>query len=614
MRKTATLLLLLTFLNTQISFAQKQANRWYFGMFAGLDFNSGAPVPVLDGMLNTAEGSSSIADANGQLLFYTDGITVFNRIHDTMPNGIDLMGDISSTQSALIVQKPNSTNLYYVFTTDADGGTDGFRYSIVDLTLDGGNGDVSAKNIFIKNFPTEKISGVGNSNGTGVWVMTHDWGTNGFYAYFLSDTGLNMTPVVSNVGTVHSSSNFQNTFGQMKFSPNGQKLVLGIGYQGIAELFDFDNTTGVVTQPVTFNLGYSLRGVEFSPDNTKFYTTRYDNLNDVYYLDQFDLSAGNDSQIIASKFPLSNADVQAQLQLGPDGKIYMAKFNTPFLGVINAPNALGTACDFQDNSFLLDSTFGGLNLCGLGLPGFVQSYFKQPPVAGFGTDDTLICPGECVTFTNLSFNKTNQWFWSFPGGIPDTSSDENPTNICYPSPGFYTVSLITGNGVSFDTLTIGGYVKVRQLPSVSISVNGDTMHVYNGVSFQWFLNDNPIQGETDNDFIADSVGSYTVEITDSFGCVATSSPIIIAGVENLFSTQSLKIFPVPAIDYVRITLPDNIQSAVSIHNILGQEMKNATAETGSTHVRMDISSLPDGYYLVKCSAAGKVWTKGFVKR
>src|SRR6186713_3346857 len=103
MKKTATLLLLVTFLSTQFSFAQKQANRWYFGMFAGLDFNSGAPVPVSDGMLNTAEGCSSIADANGNLLFYTDGITVFNRVHDTMPNGFDLTGDISSTQSALIV-------------------------------------------------------------------------------------------------------------------------------------------------------------------------------------------------------------------------------------------------------------------------------------------------------------------------------------------------------------------------------------------------------------------------------------------------------------------------------------------------------------------------------
>ena len=614
MKKTATLLLLLTFLNTQISFAQKQANRWYFGMFTGLDFNTGVPVPVLDGMLNTAEGCSSIADANGQLLFYTDGITVFNRIHDTMPNGFDLMGDISSTQSALIVQKPNSTNIYYVFTTDADGGTDGFRYSIVDLTLDGGNGDVSVKNVFIKGSPTEKISGVGNADGTGVWVMTHDWGTDGFYAYFLSDTGLNMTPVISNVGTVHSSSDFRNTFGQMKFSPSGQKVALGIGYQGIAELFDFDNTTGMVTHPVTFNLGYSLRGVEFSPDNTKFYTTRFDNLNDIYYLDQFNLAAGNDSLIIASQFPLSNADVQAQLQLGPDGKIYMAKFNTPFLGVINNPNALGNACDFQDNSLLLDSTFGGLNLCGLGLPGFVQSYFKARPEAAFTSGDTLICPGTCVSFTNLSLNETNQWHWSFPGATPDTSSQENPTNICYPAAGFYTVSLITGNGVGFDTITVGGYVKVRQLPSISLSVNGDTMHVYNGVSIQWFVNGNPIPGETGNDFIADSAGSYTVAITDSFGCVATSTPVIVAGIENISDASSLKIFPVPANDYVRITLPDNAEGTVSIQNILGQEIKNAVGEAGSNRVRIDISSMPNGYYLVKCSAGGKIWTKGFVKR
>ncbi|MES2620006.1 MAG: T9SS type A sorting domain-containing protein [Bacteroidota bacterium] len=612
MRNIFTLLLLITIV--QISSAQKQANRWYFGMLAGLDFNSGAPVPVYDGMLYTAEGSSSIADSAGNLLFYTDGITVFNRIHDTMPNGFDLMGDISSTQSALIVQKPGSTTLYYIFTTDADGGSDGFRYSVVDLTLDGGNGDVSVKNSLIKISPTEKISGVGNNDGTGVWVMTHDWGTDGFYAYFLSDTGLNMTPVISNTGTVHSLSNFQNTYGQMKFSPSGEKLALGIGYQGLLEIFDFDNSTGIVTHPISVSMGYSLRGVEFSPDNSKLYTTRFDNLNDIYFLDQFDLMAGSDSLIIASQFLLSNADVQAQLQLGPDGKIYMAKFNLPFLSVIANPNALGMASDFQDNALSLDTTFSGLIASQLGLPGFVQSYFKSPPVAAFTSGDTMICPGGCINFASLSLNQPTEWHWRFPGANPDTSSLENPQNICYPQSGFYPVTLITGNAVGYDTVTVNTYVTVRILPPVSISVNGDTIIVYNAVSQQWYNNGNIINGATGSQYIADGPGSYTVQITDSFGCEATSTPIVITGIDNVFGSQLLKTYPTPAENFLQVAIPDNGGTAtnMSIHNVLGEEIMQLKP-TGKNS-KIDVRDLQAGYYLLRVNTTKGILTARFIKK
>jgi len=67
-------------------YSQKEANIWYFGENAGLDFNSGVPVALLDGQLNTREGCATISDKNGNLLFYTDGITVWNRSHKIMQN------------------------------------------------------------------------------------------------------------------------------------------------------------------------------------------------------------------------------------------------------------------------------------------------------------------------------------------------------------------------------------------------------------------------------------------------------------------------------------------------------------------------------------------------
>ena len=100
------------------AFSQKEANIWYFGDHAGLDFNSGVPVALTDSQMFTHEGCAVLSNSAGQLLFYTDGKTIWNKNHQVMMNGTGLMGDFSSTQSAIIVPKPSSSTLFYVFTTD----------------------------------------------------------------------------------------------------------------------------------------------------------------------------------------------------------------------------------------------------------------------------------------------------------------------------------------------------------------------------------------------------------------------------------------------------------------------------------------------------------------
>src|SRR5438552_12793283 len=133
--------------------AQKEYNVWYFGYGAGLDFNSGSPVALMGGKTNQLEGCASVADdETGELLFYTDGLQVWNRLHQVMPNGDGLMGDGSSTQSAMIIGKPDDMGKYYVFTCDQGGYIQtnrGIHYSIVDMSLDGGLGDIvtTSKNV-----------------------------------------------------------------------------------------------------------------------------------------------------------------------------------------------------------------------------------------------------------------------------------------------------------------------------------------------------------------------------------------------------------------------------------------------------------------------------------
>lgn len=127
------------------SYAQLQNSHWYFGDKAGLKFNKEASTPSVlsdNFLMQTNGGSASISDNEGNLLFYTDGITVWNRNHEVMPNGSGLFGSNTVSQSVIIV--PKEEDQYYIFTNQAhDLDSHGLSYSIVNMTGDlddsGGN-------------------------------------------------------------------------------------------------------------------------------------------------------------------------------------------------------------------------------------------------------------------------------------------------------------------------------------------------------------------------------------------------------------------------------------------------------------------------------------------
>src|ERR1044071_1257529 len=161
--------------------AQKEHNIWYFGNRAGMDFNGGPPVVLTNSVMNQWEGCSSVCDTSGKLLFYTDGITVWNRNHLIMTNGTGLSGNSSSTQSALIVRKPGSSTIYYVFSSDGVGSM-GMKYSEIDMTLSGGLGAVTVnKNILLLSNCSEKMCGAMHANKTDVWVMGHAANSDAYY-------------------------------------------------------------------------------------------------------------------------------------------------------------------------------------------------------------------------------------------------------------------------------------------------------------------------------------------------------------------------------------------------------------------------------------------------
>ncbi len=410
------------------AFSQEH-NIWYFGSKAGLDFSNGAPVAITNGQINTTEGCASIADAAGNLQFYTDGVTVYNKDHHAMENGTALTGHSSSTQSAIIIPKPGSATLYYIFTTTAEGYPDGLRYSTVDMEAADGLGAITEKNILLHTPTTEALTAMWHANGQDIWVVSHNYNSNLFAAYKITSQGVDATPVTSAFVPV-TMGNGRCT---MKASPDGHKLAFTVfNVQDNTHLFDFDTASGLVSNPVPLPV-WAIYGLEFSPSGNVLYASHF------RILYQFDLLAADigasATEIFAMPlFEFAGSNI-ASLQRGPDNKIYVARAGHNTLSVINDPDTVGPGCGFQENAVTLGAEFENYNF--LGLPNTVLS-----PV--FKIDGTATsCIGTEITFgITASFSPLGNIVWDFGDGA--TATEHSPVHN-YQAAGTYTVTLTSHN-------------------------------------------------------------------------------------------------------------------------------------------------------------------------
>ncbi|MCW1147557.1 T9SS type B sorting domain-containing protein [Flavobacterium lacisediminis] len=436
-----------------VSHAQGEANIWYFGQNAGLDFNSGVPITLTNGQLVTDEGCATISNSSGQLLFYTDGVTVYNKNHTIMVNGTGLLGHSSSMQSATIVPKPGSSNLFYIFTTDAETLPNGFRYSVVDMNLDGGNGAVtSAKNILVYTPTTESLGITKHANGIDFWVVTHEWNNNNFNAHLLTASGLSSVPVTTSIGLPISGGSGFEAAGSLKLSPSGSKLAI-TSVSDFAQLYDFDANTGVLSNVITLTTeAGELSGIAFSPDESLLYIS-----NSFGKIHQFNLNAADIPNSIITIYNGGWIPPIGQMQVGPDNKIYVAVNNRTKLGVINNPNILGLGCNF-----VLDGIDLSGRLSKLGLPSFNQSFFA--PSIRFQNS----CVGEVTQFQLGNATATSA-IWNFGDG--NTSNSLSPIHT-YTAPGTYTVSVTatssSGTGVTTRDIIISAVPTATQPNNISI--------------------------------------------------------------------------------------------------------------------------------------------------
>ncbi|MGB4742945.1 MAG: PKD domain-containing protein, partial [Flavobacteriaceae bacterium] len=489
-------------LNTHV-FAQGEANNWFFGGGAGLVFDNingtVTPTAAASQTINTLEGCSSISDPNGNLKFYTDGRDVWDANHNIMPNanyfaGTGLLGDPSSTSSGVIIPKPGDLDKYYIFTVDEphhqnawafpnqgptdingnptsfyndsfssvpagdDGFNNGLNYSLVDMTLNNGMGDIdsSEKNIQLQTYDpliqehleykcAEKITAVEHADGQSYWVLTHFVDT--FYAFRIDSNGVNLAPVTSTVAPSISVSGYRrNGIGYLKSSPNGNILAISHSQNsniegsnsgnGSAWLYDFDKETGLVSNPLQVDSNDNFYGVAFSQNSEKVY---FSSSNGVQ---QFDLTSADIPSSATSIYQTSSGFMGA-MQLGPDGKIYICNpiFNFT-LDVINAPNETGTSVNYVEAGQQLSPGTSA----SYGLPPFIQSFL----VANISYVND--CLGSSTEFYLSTSETIVSLEWDFGDSV--TSTDLNPTHV-YNLPGEYTVSVTittTTEVQTFDTL------------------------------------------------------------------------------------------------------------------------------------------------------------------
>ncbi|KUO65422.1 MAG: hypothetical protein APF83_00945 [Lutibacter sp. BRH_c52] len=460
--------------------AQGEANFWYFGQNAGLNFNSGSPVPI-SGSLNTYEGCASFSDKDGNLLFYTDGTTVWDKNNIPMPNGNgSLKGHSSSTQSAIIVPYPEDANRFYIFTVGAvvnNIGEFGLHCYTVDMTKNNGLGDIVGTSIDLSDgrnqYWSEKVASVkGNSCNT-FWIISLVQNT--FYSYKVDTNGLNPFPIKSVVDYVSEDRR-----GYLKVSPDGKKLASATFTQyydnqnnvnvlgnGKLHLYSFDDVTGIVK-----NDGLDLMtkiqndgvpyGVEFSPNSSKLYTSTFD--GSTYKIFQFDLENTN----IAFSKSLINSQIgyRGALQLAPNGKIYATippNYNngTRYLNAINSPDELGLNCNYQKNAIDL-----GAGRAMQGLPPFIASILLPVEITDGITTQNLNnttakrCLGENYQLTPINISGTSTYKWTF-NEIPfGTNPSLTLNNLSFSNAGIYKLEVVNIDSCGF-RIVYKGEVKVE---------------------------------------------------------------------------------------------------------------------------------------------------------
>jgi uncharacterized protein (TIGR02145 family) len=524
------LLLLLSVLG----FSQGEWNKWCFGKYITLDFNSGNPVKISNNAMWAGDGTISISDSLGNLLFYSDGSKVWDRNNNIMPNGSGLHGIWSTERACFAVSSLANDSTYYLFTVgnDGTGAYWGLEYSLIDMKLNGGFGDIvpSTKNIQVHAADScyNYLYGIRHHNNRDIWIITKQRpgypGTQYKYmAFLLTQNGLDTIPVISNTSLINNGA----WPGILKVSPDGSKFFACSlpGGGPYAEFYNYNDQTGIISPRFKFavddnGLNPSIYA-EFSPDNHFLYVVS-GTTNSPHRLYQFDASMADSLQFQQSQVFLGTGCYS--MQAAPDGKIYInaRKVTPPYtfidsMHVINNPNFSGAMCDFQKNIIGLNGQTGG----NTSIPWFLQKYNN------YILSDN-ICFGDSLHFHSVIWPPPDTIRWNFgdpASGGANISFLLNPSHL-YLGPGTYTVELYVRHNDK-RTDTTWRYVTIYTNPAPSLGpdeslCNGSSATFdagfCSGCTYEWKNVGTGLVVGTNQTFTTGTAGNYCVKVTNGNGC------------------------------------------------------------------------------------------------
>ncbi len=584
-------------------FSQKEYHNWYFGVHCGLTFNNGYPEPLPEG--NNMRDGASISDSLGNLLFYTDTRVVYDRLNRPIPNGVGLYGNSPITQGTIIVKLPSSNHLYYLFNVypisnfDSIPGS-GFHYSVIDMNLNNGFGDIVAgkKNIPVylplTGYALNKITAVRHKNNRDVWIIVRSFPGNSFYSYLLTPEGLNTIGKISPsfFDLNHNNHNGQ-FFGELNISPDGTKFAAAYEEIKDVEYGSFNSETGILSPLVIFDPDTTCGhpqgdrvpvGLEFSPDSKLLYviqgyagTIEHNEYNKIH---QFDVSIV-DSVLIKQSEYIVGFGMSGGIQTGPDGKIYGGLFDDNTLSVINNPNEKGFFCNYSFRSVSLGT---GNRKYLWGLPQMLQKYFSY-------INYTAACINQPTLFNPNIYPVPDSVYWNFgdaSSGVNDTSTLINTSHV-YHTPGDYPVTLISyWQGGRSDTS-----VKVISVLPAPFPNIGDSAFICKGdsVTFESDVFDSYLwsSGDTTRSITVADTGTYWVEVTNALGCLGRD-------------TVRVEYFPAPVLgDSVLIspTACNGSTGAIRDLTITGVEPLSVwwlDSYDNLVNTALDIYNLPEGWY------------------
>jgi large repetitive protein len=511
---------------------------WHFGNQAGIDFNplvqGTGPMEDISGSnaMNAPEGTATVSDRNGNIIFYTDGQSVWVKDNPT-PITTNLGGSNTSTMSSLIVPVVGDETLYYIFTTQeiSTGGYE-VRYSVFDRKLDPVNGlgnivdptpgdptDPMSTVLFTKS--TERLLGVDN------WVIVHEFGSNTFRAYQVGTDGIS-EPVYSNVGVDHSILTTDYGEGYMAYGA-GRIAVVYTDETGASflQVFDFDSATGEVTNPrdpVLIPGAEHAYGVAISPGGERIFVTQLGK-NDIQ---EFEYNTTDDEYNYLAPIP-NGPTAQPGAIMPGFGGVYVAVQGQHSLGSITVNTTAGASSSYTAQ--------GTINLTGestLGLPNLVQisNTATNPP----GLTITNACEGGDVVFTAAGLEPTiDQYVWYFDGVQSTETTAEVTKN--YPVAGKYHVKVIVWNKCM--PLPNGERIfeqdfDVHPIPLTPLMLDGQLAIICGNtpVTLKGYDNNDPdfpagltylwSNGSTTQDLSTAAPGTYSVTVTNSNTCTNTA--------------------------------------------------------------------------------------------